>query len=102
MHQKNLIEEFQNFVNDSLLFLLSESRKYGVNVVLANQYISQVDLSYQDAILENCRNFFIFDQGGKSFNILSSRLNIKLDHISKYFMYVKIGNEYFFTVRLMM
>ncbi len=94
------IDEFQNFVNDSFLFLLSESRKYGVNLVLSNQYISQVDLSYQDAILENCRNFFIFDQGGKSSNILSLKLNVQLAPISKYFMYVKIGNEYFFTIRL--
>lgn len=36
------VDEFQNFANDSFATILSEARKYKLNLTIANQYISQM------------------------------------------------------------
>jgi hypothetical protein len=36
------VDEFQNFATDSFATILSEARKYGLNLTVANQYISQI------------------------------------------------------------
>jgi hypothetical protein len=36
------VDEFQNFATDSFATILSEARKYGLNLTVANQYISQM------------------------------------------------------------
>src|ERR1700737_438912 len=47
------LDEFQNFTTLSLANMLSELRKYRVNLVLAHQYLSQLDEDVSDAILGN-------------------------------------------------
>jgi len=44
------IDEFQNFVTDSFSTILSESRKYNLSLVVANQYISQINPKVQSSI----------------------------------------------------
>ena len=39
------VDEFQNFATDSFATILSEARKYKVNLVMANQYIDQMQES---------------------------------------------------------
>lgn len=36
------VDEFQNFATDSFSTILSEARKYKLNLVMANQYIDQM------------------------------------------------------------
>jgi type IV secretory pathway TraG/TraD family ATPase VirD4 len=36
------VDEFQNFATDSFATILSEARKYKLNLVMANQYIDQM------------------------------------------------------------
>jgi type IV secretory pathway TraG/TraD family ATPase VirD4 len=36
------VDEFQNFATDSFATILSEARKYKLNLVMANQYIAQM------------------------------------------------------------
>jgi type IV secretory pathway TraG/TraD family ATPase VirD4 len=36
------VDEFQNFATDSFAVILSEARKYKLNLVMANQYIDQM------------------------------------------------------------
>lgn len=36
------VDEFQNFATDSFGTILSEARKYKLNLVMANQYIDQM------------------------------------------------------------
>ncbi len=37
------VDEFQNYTSDSFISLLSESRKYGIALTLANQFLSQIE-----------------------------------------------------------
>ena len=47
------VDEFQNFATDSFATILSEARKYGLNLTVANQYISQMEESVRDAVFGN-------------------------------------------------
>ena len=93
------IDEFQNFLTDSLVFLFSESRKFGVSVTLANQYITQIDQKYQDTILENTGIFYIFNEGDKSRKILSQSTDFEIKSIPKFFCFVKVLDNPVFSIR---
>ncbi|OYX43411.1 hypothetical protein B7Y94_01735 [Candidatus Saccharibacteria bacterium 32-49-12] len=47
------VDEFQNFATDSFATILSEARKYGLNLTVANQYISQMTDNVRDAVFGN-------------------------------------------------
>lgn len=47
------VDEFQNFATDSFAVILSEARKYGLNLTVANQYISQMGDNVRDAVFGN-------------------------------------------------
>ena len=47
------VDEFQNFATDSFSVILSEARKYGLNLTVANQYIAQMTDSVRDAVFGN-------------------------------------------------
>ena len=47
------VDEFQNFATDSFAVILSEARKYGLNLTVANQYIAQMTDSVRDAVFGN-------------------------------------------------
>ncbi|MDR0957017.1 MAG: type IV secretion system DNA-binding domain-containing protein [Candidatus Nomurabacteria bacterium] len=47
------VDEFQNFATDSFAVILSEARKYGLNLTVANQYISQMSETVRKAVFGN-------------------------------------------------
>ncbi|MBR2709585.1 type IV secretion system DNA-binding domain-containing protein [Candidatus Saccharibacteria bacterium] len=47
------VDEFQNFSTDSFAVILSEARKYGLNLTVANQYVAQMTESVRDAVFGN-------------------------------------------------
>jgi hypothetical protein len=47
------VDEFQNFATDSFAKILSEARKYRLNLVMTNQYIDQLPLTVRQAIFGN-------------------------------------------------
>ena len=47
------VDEFQNFATDSFAVILSEARKYGLNLTVANQYVSQMTDQVRDAVFGN-------------------------------------------------
>jgi len=53
------IDEFQNVLTDSIASILSEARKYGLDLIIAHQYISQLtmgankDTTIRDAVFGN-------------------------------------------------
>ena len=47
------VDEFQNFATDSFATILSEARKYRLNLVLANQFMTQLTDNIREAILGN-------------------------------------------------
>lgn len=92
------IDEFQNFVSDSFLFLFSESRKFKVSINISNQYLTQIPKSIADAIIENSGIFYMFKQGEKSRVRLSKYFNVEIEDIPKYCLYVKILDNNIFTI----
>ena len=50
------VDEFQNFATDSFESILSEARKYRLNLILANQFTTQLKDSIKGAIFGNVPN----------------------------------------------
>ncbi len=92
------IDEFQNFLSDSFLFLLSEGRKFGISLTLSNQYLEQIEKKHYDNIIENTSNFYIFNTGAFTRKILSVVLGYDIPSDMKEFLVLaKIGNNNLFT-----
>lgn len=47
------VDEFQNFSTDSFASILSEARKYRLNLIVANQFIGQLSDQIRDAVFGN-------------------------------------------------
>lgn len=47
------VDEFQNFATDSFATILSEARKYRLNLILANQFMTQLTDTIRESILGN-------------------------------------------------
>ena len=56
------IDEFQNFITDSIAVILSEARKYRLNLIIAHQYIGQLvkdgKTTIKDAVFGNVGTMF--------------------------------------------
>lgn len=48
------VDEFQNFATESFESILSEARKYKLNLIVANQFMTQLTDKIREAILGNC------------------------------------------------
>lgn len=57
------IDEFQTFATMSFVSMLSELRKYRVNLTLTNQYLSQLDEEVRDSVLGNVGTLVSFRVG---------------------------------------
>jgi hypothetical protein len=57
------VDEFQNFATEAFIKILSEARKYRLNLTLANQYIAQIPEDVQKAIFGNCGSVGSFVMG---------------------------------------
>ena len=58
------VDEFQNIVTDTFENILSESRKYGINLTVAHQYIGQLLPKVQQAVMGNIGSIISFRVGG--------------------------------------
>jgi len=47
------VDEFQNFATDSFATILSESRKYRLSLILANQFMTQLNDTIRESVLGN-------------------------------------------------
>lgn len=64
------VDEFQNFATNSFIKILSEARKYRLNLILANQYIEQIDEEVQKAIFGNAGSLVSFGVGASDARLL--------------------------------
>src|SRR5690606_11109258 len=67
------VDEFQNFATDSFATILSEARKYGLNLTVANQYISQMSDTVRDAVFGNVGTMITFRVSADDAPILSKK-----------------------------
>lgn len=88
------VDEFQNFATDSFATILSEARKYKLNLVMANQYIDQMQESVKWAVFWNVWSLISFQVWYHDANILKEVmwwevLEDDLINLSKYNIYMK-------------
>ena len=64
------VDEFQNFATESFSVILSEARKYNLNLTIANQYITQMPEIVRDAVFGNAGTIIAFRVGGTDADFL--------------------------------
>jgi hypothetical protein len=64
------VDEFQNFATNSFIKILSEARKYRLNLMLANQYMAQIPEHVTKAILGNAGTIITFTAGADDAQII--------------------------------
>ena len=57
------IDEFQNFTTDSITTILSEARKYRLDLIVTHQYIKQLQEKIRDAVFGNVGSIVSFRVG---------------------------------------
>ena len=57
------VDEFQNYATDSFATILSEARKYRLNLTIANQYLGQLEESMLAAVFGNIGTLITFQVG---------------------------------------
>lgn len=57
------VDEFQNFATDSFAAILSEARKFRLNLIVANQFIGQLKDEIRDAVFGNVGSLMCFRIG---------------------------------------
>ena len=94
------IDEFQNFITDSIATILSEARKYRLDLILAHQYLGQLkdekgQQKVLDAVLGNVGSMVVFRVGVEDAEIIAKELapvfnEYDVVNIEKYRAYVKL------------
>ncbi len=64
------VDEFQNFATDSFATILSEARKYGLNLTVANQYTAQMAPEVKDAVFGNVGTIIAFRMGADDAKVM--------------------------------
>lgn len=76
------VDEFQNFATSSFAVILSEARKYGLNLTIANQYVAQLSPEVRDAVFGNVGTMITFRIGADD-----------AQYMSKYFQPIFEAND---------
>jgi type IV secretory pathway TraG/TraD family ATPase VirD4 len=92
------VDEFQNFATESFATILSEARKYRLNMTLANQYISQIDDVVREAIFGNIGTLICFRVGATDVDFLTKEFQPVFDdqdliNMDKHHIYIKMAIE---------
>ncbi len=89
------VDEFQNFATEAFATILSEARKYKLNLTMANQYIAQMSDEVRDAVFGNVGTIFSFQVGFDDAEFISQQfgeevLPSDLVSLSKYNAYMRL------------
>ncbi len=93
------VDEFQNFATDSFANILSEARKYRLNLILAHQYIGQlvtdVSTKVRDAVFGNVGTMVTFRVGATDAEFLEKEyepefLGQDMVNLPNYHVYLKL------------
>ncbi|HKB88040.1 MAG TPA: type IV secretory system conjugative DNA transfer family protein [Patescibacteria group bacterium] len=68
------VDEFQNFATGSFIKIMSEARKYHLNIMLANQYMAQIPEEVRKSILGNAGTIMTLAVGASDAEILYKEL----------------------------
>lgn len=93
------VDEFQNFATDSFADILSEARKYRLNIILAHQYVGQlvtdVSTKVRDAVFGNVGTMIVFRVGAADAEFLASEFEPEVSiqdivNLPNYNIYLKL------------
>ncbi len=89
------IDEFQNFTTMSVANMASELRKYGLGMVLAHQYLHQLDPDIRHAVLGNAGTIISFRLGPEDAAFLAKEFQPKFNttdllNLPNYHIYLKL------------
>lgn len=94
------VDEFQNYATEDFATILSEARKYRLNLIVANQFIAQIDDEIRNAVFGNVGTIVSFRVGVTDAQYLEHEFapiftETDLTNIEKYHVYVKtiVKNE---------
>lgn len=68
------IDEFQNFTTENIATILSEARKYRLNLIIAHQFIKQLEEKIREAVFGNVGSIISFRISPKDAEIIEKQL----------------------------
>lgn len=89
------VDEFQNFATDAFAVILSEARKYKLNLIMANQYVAQMPDEVRDAVFGNVGTSLCFQVGFDDAECFSNQFSEEvlpndITSLPKYQCYTKL------------
>ncbi|MBI3232161.1 MAG: type IV secretory system conjugative DNA transfer family protein [Candidatus Doudnabacteria bacterium] len=99
------VDEFQNFITDAFSSILSEARKYKLNLIMAHQYLGQLEQQagaqgaaskdLRDAVFGNVGTMIVFRTGAEDSEVLGKEFaptfnQFDLVNIDRYNAYVRL------------
>lgn len=94
------VDEFQNYATDDFAVILSEARKYRLNLIVANQFVAQIEENVKNAVFGNVGSMVTFRVGVPDANFLQHEFaptfsETDLTNIEKFHVYIKtiVSNE---------
>ncbi len=89
------VDEFQNFATESFANILSEARKYRLSLILAHQYMEQLDETVLAAVIGNVGTLVAFRVGSTDAEILAKEfaptfLEPDIINLPKFQIYLKL------------
>ncbi|MBU2542640.1 type IV secretion system DNA-binding domain-containing protein [Patescibacteria group bacterium] len=89
------VDEFQNFATPSFANILSEARKYRLSLIMAHQYVAQLDELVADAVFGNVGTIVTFRVGGADAEILVKEftptfLEEDIVNLAKFHVFLKL------------
>ncbi len=89
------VDEFQNFATESFATILSEARKYRLCLILAHQYVNQMEEHVRDAVFGNVGTLVSFRIGAEDAEFLEKEFSPTfmaqdLVNLPKYNIYLKL------------
>jgi CxxC-x17-CxxC domain-containing protein len=89
------VDEFQNFATESFADILSEARKYHLNLTIAHQYITQMEEEVRDAVFGNVGTIIAFRVGAADAEFIEKEFEPAvmmndLVNLPKYNIYLKL------------
>lgn len=89
------MDEFQNFVNSGFDSILSEARKYRLNLSLCHQYIGQLSEALQNSVFGNVGTLISFRIGSSDAEHISREMDNtypskRFTELDKYEIYIKL------------
>jgi hypothetical protein len=88
------IDEFQNFTTDTFATILSEARKYRLDLNITNQYVAQLTEQIRDAVIGNVGTIISFRIGAQDAELLAKEFKgvtaSDFMNLDKFHTYVKL------------